>query len=321
MAAILNLVTGGAGFIGSNLCRALLARGERVRVLDNFSTGHRENLGGLPIELLEGDARDPAACSRACAGADFVFHQAALPSVPRSLEQPLESHEHCATATLTMLQAARQAGVRRFLYAGSSSAYGNSPSLPKVESMTPAPRSPYAAAKLAGEYYCRVFTENFGLETVTLRYFNIFGPRQDPDSPYSGVLSRFITRLLAGESCTIYGDGETSRDFTYIDNVIAANLRARDALAAPGNIYNVGCGRKVTLNWVYDFIAQETGVTRRPEYGPPRAGDVRDSLAEISAAGRDLGYHPAVDVEEGLRRTIQWYREALRTSAPAALSR
>lgn len=306
----LNLVTGGAGFIGSNLARELLARGESVRILDNFSTGHRENLEGLEgAEIIEGDILDPETCARACEGVDYVFHEAALPSVPRSVKDPPGSHHACATGTINMLWAALAAGVRRFIYAGSSSAYGNTPSLPKVETMRPDPRSPYAVAKLAGEHYCRAFFVSHGLETVTLRYFNIFGPYQDPGSPYSGVLSVFITCLLCGEECVINGDGETSRDFTYIENVISANLLAREAPRAPGNTYNIGCGRRVTLNWMYDFLAKEIGVKLPPKYGPERAGDVRHSLADITAAGNDLQYEPVVDVETGFRKTIEWYRK------------
>ncbi len=305
-----SLVTGGAGFIGSNLCRALAARGERVRVLDNFSTGHRENLAGVEVELIEGDAADLATARRAAEGVECVFHQAAVPSVPRSMREPLASHRACATATLTMLEAARQAGVRRFVYAGSSSAYGDTPTLPKIESMPPDPRSPYAAAKLAGETYCRMYHHAYGLETVALRYFNIFGPYQDPGSPYSGVLAIFITRLLAGQPCVIYGDGETSRDFTYIENVVQANLLAREAPQASGQVYNIGCGRRVTLNWVYDFLAGELKVNLRPRYEAARPGDVRSSLADIQAAGRELGYMPQVQVEAGLRATIAWYRRA-----------
>jgi len=315
----LNLVTGGAGFIGSNLARELLARGERVRILDNFSTGHRHNLEGLDgAEIVEGDVLNPQTCARVCEGADFVFHQAALPSVPRSIRDPLASHHACATGTLNLLWAARSAGIRRFVYAGSSSVYGNTPSLPKEETMCPDPRSPYAVAKLGGEHYCRAFYLSHGLEAVTLRYFNVFGPRQDPGSPYSGVLSVFITRLLRGEACAINGDGETSRDFTYIDNVVAANLLARAAPQAPGNVYNIGCGRRVTLNWVYEFLADEIGVELAPQHGPERPGDVKHSLADITAARRDLRYEPVVDVETGLRKTIEWYRERVHSWQMAA---
>ena len=317
----LNLITGGAGFIGSNLARELRARGEQVRILDNFSTGHRRNLEGLEgAEILEGDILDAETCARACEGVEYVFHQAAIPSVPRSIRDPLGSHHACATGTLNMLQAAHDAGVRRVVYAGSSSVYGNAPALPKEESMPPEPRSPYAAAKLAGEHYCRVFFLTQGLETVTLRYFNIFGPYQDPGSPYSGVLSIFITSLLRGEACTIYGDGETSRDFTYIDNVVAANLLARKASGAPGNVYNVGCGRRVTLNQVHEFLAGELGVKLQAKHGPERTGDVKHSLADITAARRDLAYTPVVDVEAGLRKTIEWYLQEDRKRRPCVES-
>jgi UDP-N-acetylglucosamine/UDP-N-acetyl-alpha-D-glucosaminouronate 4-epimerase len=306
----LNLITGGAGFVGCNLARELLARGEKVRILDNFSTGHRRNLEKLNgAEIMEGDILNPQTCAQACEGVEFVFHQAALPSVPRSIKDPVASHHACATGTVNLLWAALKTGVHRVVYAGSSSAYGDTPTLPKVETISPSPRSPYAVAKLAGEHYCRAFFLSHGPETVTLRYFNVFGPHQDPGSPYSGVLSVFITRLIRGESCTINGDGETSRDFTYIDNVVAANLLARTADEAPGNVYNIGSGRRVTLNWVYEFLAGELGVKLPPQYGPERPGDVKHSLADITAARRDLKYEPTVDVETGLRKTIEWYRE------------
>lgn len=306
----LNLVTGGAGFIGSNLARELLARGEGVRILDNLSTGRCENLEDLKgAAIIEGDILDPQVCAQACEGVDFVFHEAALPSVPRSVKDPVTSHHACATGTMNMLWASLSAGIKRFVYAGSSSAYGNTPTLPKVETMRTDPRSPYAVAKLAGEHYCRSFYLSHGLETVTLRYFNIFGPYQDPGSPYSGVLSLFITRLLRGDVCTINGDGETSRDFTYIENVVAANLLAREAAQAPGNTYNIGCGRRVTLNWIHEFLVKETGAKLQPVYGPERAGDVKHSLADITAAKTDLHYEPLVDIETGLRRTIRWYRD------------
>lgn len=305
-----NLITGGAGFIGCNLARELLARGESVRILDNFSTGHRHNLEELDgAEVTEGDITNPETCARACEGVDFVFHQAALPSVPRSIKDPAATHDACATGTLNLLRAAERAKVRRLIYAGSSSVYGNAPTLPKEERMRPDPRSPYAVAKLAGENYCRAFFLSCGLETVTLRYFNVFGPHQDPGSPYSGVLSVFITRLLRSEVCTIHGDGETSRDFTYIDNVVAANLLARTAPNAPGNVYNIGCGRRVTLNWAYQFLANELGVELPPQHGAERAGDVKHSLADITAARRELGYEPVADTERGLRRTVEWYRK------------
>ncbi len=308
----LNLITGGAGFIGSNLARRLLARNESVRILDNLSTGRRENLADLAqAEFIEGDITDPQTCVRACAGVDYVFHQAALPSVPRSIQDPLATHQACATGTLNILLAARDAGVRRLLYAGSSSAYGDSPALPKREDMPVAPRSPYAAAKLLGEHYCRAFTIAYGMETVVLRYFNVFGPYQSPHSPYSGVLSLFIHALLNNESCTIYGDGETSRDFTYIDNVVEMNLLARAAAGASGNVYNSGCGRQYSLNWIYTFLSRELGVNRPPVYGPERVGDIKHSLAAIEAAQRDLGYFPRVGIEEGLRLTIRWHQSGL----------
>ena len=314
---MLNLVTGGAGFIGSHIAEALLARGERVRILDNFSTGHRRNLRGLEAaEVIEGDIRDFETCRRACAGIDFVFHQAALPSVPRSIADPETTHAVCATGTLNMLEAARAAKVRRLLYAGSSSAYGDTEVLPKVETMAPQPRSPYAVAQLAGEHYCAAYYRAFGLETVTLRYFNIFGPRQDPNSQYSGVIAKFAARLLAGETCTINGDGETSRDFTYIANAVEANLQARDAAAAPGKTYNIACGQRTTLNELYRALAEAVpGSPASPNHAPDRPGDIRHSLADITAAHRDLGYNPAVDLRSGLQRTLQSHRKALAATA------
>lgn len=315
----LSLITGGAGFIGSNLARELLARGEQVRILDNFSSGHRENLLDLDkAEIMEGDALDSPTCVRACEGVDFVFHEAALPSVPRSIKDPLATHGACATGSINMLWAASSAGVKRFIYASSSSVYGDAPSLPKVETMRPDPRSPYAAAKLAGEHYCSAFFLSLGLETVTLRYFNVFGPHQDPASPYSGVVSVFITRMLRGERCIINGDGETSRDFTYIDNILVANLQARYAREAPGNCYNIGCGERVTLNSIHTFLANEIGVPDNPEYRPGRPGDVKHSLADITAAQRDLAYEPVVNVEMGSRKTIAWYAERLEGEARCA---
>jgi nucleoside-diphosphate-sugar epimerase len=305
------LVTGAAGFIGRSLAAALLTRGESVRGIDNFLTGKRENLSGLEaMEFLEGDLTDPQACARACAGVETVFHEAALASVPRSVQDPLSSNQNCVDATLTLLLAARDAGVRRIVYAGSSSAYGDAPTLPKHEEMTPDPISPYAVAKLAGEHYMRSFARVFGMETVVLRYFNVFGPYQDPGSPYSGVLAVFCQRMLAGEQPTIYGDGLQSRDFTYIENVVEANLLAAAAPAekVAGQVMNVATGARVTLNETFQILRELTGYRGQPAYAPPRAGDIRDSLADIRRAQELLGYQPRVDFREGLRRTVDWYR-------------
>lgn len=308
------LVTGAAGFIGRSIAAALLARGEQVRGIDNFITGKRHNLAGLEaMEFLEGDLRDPAVCARACQGVEIVFHEAALPSVPRSVADPIAAHEHCATATLNVLLAARDAGVRRVVYAGSSSVYGNSPTMPKREDMLPHPISPYAVAKLAGELYLSSFTQVYGLETVTLRYFNVFGPFQDPTSDYSGVLAIFCRKMLAGERPTIYGDGEQSRDFTFIENVVHANLLAAAAPAerVSGRRMNAATGSRITLNDTFHLLCELTGYQGRPAYGPPRAGDVRDSLADIALAKELIGYEPKVDFREGLRRTVDWYRSGV----------
>jgi nucleoside-diphosphate-sugar epimerase len=305
------LVTGVAGFIGRSIAAALLAKGESVRGIDNFSTGKRENLVGLDgLEFVEGDLSDPAACARACNGVEVVFHEAALASVPRSVLDPIATHVHCATATLNLLVAARDAGVRRVLYAGSSSAYGDAPTLRKHEQMPSNPISPYAAAKLAGELYMQTFSRVYGLETVTLRYFNVFGPYQDPTSQYSGVLAIFCRRMLAGEQPTIYGDGEQSRDFTYIDNVVHANLLASEAPAekVSGQVMNAATGSRITLNQTFNILCELTGYKGVPAYGPPRAGDIRDSLADIRRAEELIGYKPLVDFPEGLLRTVDWYR-------------
>ncbi len=306
----LYLVTGGAGFIGSHICEALVKRGERVRVLDNLLTGKRANLAHLEekIEFIEADLRDYEATRRAVEGASIVFHQAAVPSVPRSVVEPRLNHEANVDGTFNVLMAAREAGVRRVIYAASSSAYGDTPVLPKAESMLPNPLSPYAAAKLFGEYYCQVFTRVYGLETVALRYFNVFGPRQDPSSPYSGVISKFVTALLSGEAPVIYGDGEQSRDFTYIDNVVDANLRAAEAREASGEVINVATGERITLNQLLVELQKIIGANLRPRYAEKRAGDVRHSLADISRARQLLGYEPTVSLAEGLRRTVEWYR-------------
>ena len=305
------LVTGAAGFIGRSIAAALLARGETVRGIDNFITGKRSNLAGLEaMECVEGDLSSPADCARACAGVEIVFHEAALASVPRSVADPVSTNVHCVDATLNLLVAAREAGVRRVIYAGSSSAYGDTPTLPKHEGMLPCPISPYAVAKLAGEHYMRAFTRVYGLETGVLRYFNVFGPYQDPTSHYSGVLAVFCRRMLAGEPPTIYGDGEQSRDFTYIDNVVHANLLAAAAPAekVSGQMMNTATGSRVTLNETFKILCELTGFRGSPTYAPSRTGDVRDSLADIRLARELMDYQPQVDFREGLRRTVAWYR-------------
>jgi len=305
------LVTGVAGFIGRSIAAALLARGESVRGIDNFITGKRSNLVGLEkMEFMEGDLADPVACAQACAGVEIIFHEAALASVPRSVADPVSTNVNCVDATLNVLVAARAAGVRRVVYAGSSSAYGDTPTLPKREEMPTNPISPYAVAKLSGEQYMRVFARVYGLETVVLRYFNVFGPHQDPTSHYSGVLAIFCRRMLAGEQPTIYGDGEQSRDFTYIDNVVHANLLAASAPAekVAGQMMNVAMGCRITLNETFEILRELTGYNGRPAYAEGRAGDIRDSLADIGLARELLGYEPKVNFREGLRRTVEWYR-------------
>lgn len=307
------LVTGAAGFIGRSIAAALLQRGDAVRGIDNFITGKGANLGGLDaMEFMEGDLTDPEQCARACEGIEVVFHEAALASVPRSVADPASTNLHCVTATLNLLVAVRAAGVRRVVYAGSSSAYGDTPTLPKDESMLPNPISPYAVAKLAGEQYMRAFARVYGLETVTLRYFNVFGPFQDPTSHYSGVLAIFCRRMIAGLQPTIFGDGEQSRDFTYIDNVVDANLLAADAPAekVAGQVMNIATGSRITLNETFRILRDLTGFAGEPDYGPSRAGDIHDSLADIRLAEEQLGYKPRVDFREGLRRTVEWYRES-----------
>jgi nucleoside-diphosphate-sugar epimerase len=305
------LVTGAAGFIGRSIAAALLAHGESVRGVDNLITGKRANLAGLEaMEFIEGDLRDTEVCRKACAGVEIVFHEAALASVPRSVADPVSTNECCVTATLNLLVASREAGVRRVVYAGSSSAYGDTPVLPKHEEMVPNPISPYAVAKLAGEHYMRAFARVYGLETVVLRYFNVFGPYQDPTSHYSGVLAIFCRKMLAGEQPTIYGDGEQSRDFTYIDNVVRGNLLAAAAPAekASGRMMNLATGSRITLNQTFAILRELTGYSGEPAYVADRAGDIRDSLADIRQAKELLGYEPVVDFREGLRRTVEWYR-------------
>jgi nucleoside-diphosphate-sugar epimerase len=306
------LVTGGAGFIGSHIVDELLRRGERVRVLDNFSTGRRENLPASDhVEGIEGDIRDPAAVKAAMQGVDYVLHQAALPSVPRSVADPLTSSEVNVTGTLNVLIAARDAGVKRVVYASSSSVYGNSPTLPKREDMSTNPFSPYAVSKLAGENYCRAFHQVYGLPTVALRYFNVFGPRQDPTSQYSAVIPKFIASLLHGEPPTIYGDGTQSRDFTYVANVVGANLLACEKEEAIGQVMNVACGERYTLLDLCHELAALTGKTLQPTFAPPRGGDVKHSMGAIERAMRLLGYRPIVDWREGLRRTVEWYVDSV----------
>ncbi len=307
------LVTGGAGFIGSWLTQALAERGDTVRALDNFSTGKRENLAGLrgKIEVIEADLRDAAAVAKACKGVECIFHQGALPSVPLSIQDPRTSHDSNIDGTFNLLEAARAAGVRRVVYAASSSAYGNKNPLPQQESMLPGPLSPYAVQKLVGELYLHSYWKVFGLETVALRYFNIFGPRQAPDSPYSGVMAKFIRMMLDNAQPVIFGDGEQSRDFTYIENVVQANLKAASAPVekVAGRVFNIACGEPHTLNETYRLLAEILGYKNPPQYGPPRGGDIQHSYADISAARQALGYDPQVNFVEGLCRTGSWYRD------------
>ncbi len=308
----LYLITGIGGFIGSSLARALLARGEQVRGVDNFATGRRENIAEIldRIDFRQADILDLDAMRNACAGVDFVLHQAAIPSVPKSVLDPLASNRANVDGTVNVLVAARDARVKRVLYAASSSAYGDTPTLPKQEAMKPDPISPYAVAKLASEQYMISFYRCYGLETVCLRYFNIFGPRQDPSSPYSGVLAKFITLMLRGEQPTIFGDGEQSRDFTYIDNAVDANLLACLAPAdqVAGKVFNCATGRRTTLNETFKLLQGLTTYTGEPKYGPERSGDIKHSLADISKAEAAFGYKPIVHFEQGLRKTVEWYR-------------
>lgn len=305
------LVTGSAGFIGRSIAAALLERGDDVRGVDNFATGKRENLIGIEgMEFVEGDLANLDVCREVCAGVEVVFHEAALPSVPRSVIDPIASNVACVDATVNLLWAAKEAGVRRVVYAASSSAYGDTPTLPKHEAMLPNPISPYAVAKLTGEYYMRSFARVYGLETVALRYFNVFGPYQDPTSQYSGVLAVFCRKMLAGEQPTIYGDGETSRDFTFIENTVEGNLLAALAPAekVTGKVMNVATGVRITLNEVVEVLREITGYSGPVAYAPERAGDIRHSLADIALAEELLGYRPSVDFREGLERTVEWYR-------------
>ena len=303
------LVTGGAGFIGSHLAEELIRRGHRVRVADSLITGKRRNLQHLTgVEFVEGDLADMAVATRAVANIEYVLHQAAIPSVPRSVSDPVTSNRANIDATLNVLVAARDAGVKRLVYAGSSSAYGDTPTLPKREDMPTNPLSPYALQKLVGEKYCQMFTQLYGFETVTIRYFNVFGPRQDPGSPYSGVISLFSAALLEGRQPTIYGDGEQTRDFTHIANVVDGVLRACDAPRASGEIINVACGERISLIGLLQTMNRILGTAIDPIFKEPRAGDVRDSQADIDKARTLLGYAPIVPFEEGLARTIEWCR-------------
>ncbi|WP_339910781.1 SDR family oxidoreductase [Symmachiella dynata] len=314
------LVTGGAGFIGSHIAERLVKRGDQVRVYDNLSTGTTENFAHLgdAVEFVEGDLQDVDKMAAAVEGIDVVFHQGALASVPRSIDRPLDTHDACVTGTVVLLDSCRKAGVRRVVYAASSSAYGDSPIMPKAEAHLPGPLSPYAAAKLAGELYCQAFANSYDLETVRIRYFNVFGPRQDPNSPYSAVIPLFVAALLRGERPTIYGDGEQSRDFTFVGNVADANLLAAEAAAekVSGNVYNVACGGSLRVNDLLRAICDSLNKPFDPIYAPARTGDVKNSWADISAAQRDLGYNPEIDFETGLKDTIDYY-VSLATTANA----
>ena len=307
------LVTGGAGFIGSNICRRLLKEGYFVRVVDNLITGKMRNLSDIinGIEFVEADMGDGSVARKAMKDIDVVLHQGALPSVPRSVDDPAATHQHCVNATFTLLLAARDAQVKRFVYAASSSAYGDAPSLPKLETMPAQPLSPYAAAKVAGEYYAKVFYKVFGLETISLRYFNVFGPYQDPMSQYAAAIPAFVTAILKDEPPTIYGDGEQSRDFTYVDNVVEANLLAAQAEHTAGEVLNIACGQRITVNEIITMINELLGKDIQPVYTEPRPADVKHSLADISLAADTIGYAPIVSFSEGLEKAIDWYRENL----------
>ncbi len=311
----LYLVTGIAGFIGSSIARELLRRGESVRGLDNFVTGKPENLADLRahIDFREADLLDLPSVADACRGIDYILHEAAIPSVPRSIKDPIESNRANVDGTLNLLVAARDARVKRLVYASSSSLYGDTPTLPKREDMTPNPISPYAVSKLTGEYYMTSFFRVYGLETVSLRYFNVFGPHQDPTSMYSGVMAIFISKMLAGEQASIYGDGEQSRDFTFVENVVNANLLACHAPVAQvaGKSFNAATNRRITLNETYAQLQKLTGYSGAPKYAPERSGDIKHSLADITRARQYLGYEPTVSFEEGLERTVAWYRQRI----------
>jgi nucleoside-diphosphate-sugar epimerase len=304
------LVTGGAGFIGSNICTKLASQGCFVRVIDNLLTGKKSNLVGIAdkIEFIEADMGNADAARAAMKGIDVVLHEGALPSVPRSIDDPAATHRHCVDATFTLLMAARDAKIKRFVYAASSSAYGDTPILPKVETMPTNPLSPYAAAKLMCEYYCSVFYKVFGIETISLRYFNVFGPNQDPTSQYAAAIPAFVTSILKDKSPTIYGDGEQSRDFTYVDNVVEANLLAARAKQTKGDVINIACGEAITVNAIIDMINKTVGKNIKPTYLPSRKGDVKHSLADISQAKKLIGFKPVVSFKDGLKKAIEWYR-------------
>jgi nucleoside-diphosphate-sugar epimerase len=312
------LITGGAGFIGSNIALELIKRGDQVRILDNFSTGRRENLEPLrgQVDLIEGDIRDFWTVAETMVGVDYVLHQAALPSVVRSVKNPLTSNAVNIDGTLNVLEAARQAGVKRVVCASSSSVYGESPTLPKVETMKLDPLSPYAVTKLTCEGYCRVYYRLYGLETVALRYFNIFGPHQDPNSQYSAVIPRFVKAIIMGQQPVIYGDGEQSRDFTFIGNAVSANLKACTAPNAAGKAFNIACGERFTLNQTLEFIQQILGRTTAARHVDPRPGDIRHSLADISAAKADLGYTVDFDFKSGLKETVTWFANIFADTTP-----
>jgi nucleoside-diphosphate-sugar epimerase len=317
------LITGIAGFIGSTLAHALVDQGHEVRGIDNLSTGNLENLADIKdqVSFHEMDLQDVAGMKSACEGVDFVLHQGALASVPRSVKDPVSSHESNINGTLNLLVAAKDARVRRIVYAASSSAYGDQPTQPKQEDMLPRPLSPYAVQKLTCEYYIQSFYRSYGLEGVCLRYFNIFGPRQAADSPYSGVIAQFTYKMMAGETPTIFGDGLTSRDFNFVDNAVSANLLACTAPSevATGRVFNIGTGKSHTLNEVYATIAEHLGFTAKPAYGPPREGDIQHSLADISRATKELGYVPKAHFHEGLKKTVAWYLEEKQKTGAVAL--
>jgi UDP-glucose 4-epimerase len=305
------LVTGGAGFIGGHIVRGLLKRGDRVRVFDDLSTGYRRNLDDVAgeIEFVEGDIRSLQAMQSAMTGIETVYHLAAQGSVPKSVDQPAHANEINVTGSLNVLLAARDQGARRVVYSASSAAYGETPVLPKVETLAPTPLSPYAVSKLAAEHYCAAFSNCYGLATISLRYFNVFGPRQDPNSQYSAAIPAFVTRMVKGERPVVYGDGEQSRDFCYVDNVVDANLRAGTKDGLKGEVVNIACGERITLNAIIALINDHLGTKLAPDYRPARAGDVKHSLADIRAAERVIGYRPQVMFAEGLKRSIAWYRE------------